>query len=75
MTNYLKENRSAMGSRLHQIDETTYFAYAQWPNEKAWLKNKSLESEESNRLSKKMSSCLIESITTFYGEVVSDALE
>lgn len=75
MTNYLKQNRSALGSRLHQINSTTYFAYAQWPNKAAWLKNKSASSEESRLLSAEMDKHLLKSETIYFGEVLEDAFK
>lgn len=32
ITEYLKQECGALGSRLHQLDDGRFFAYAQWPS-------------------------------------------
>lgn len=35
----IKEMRGGLGSRLHQADDGTWYAYAQWPSREAWAKS------------------------------------
>ena len=34
--------RGALGSRLHQVDDGTWVAYAQWPTRQAWERSRDL---------------------------------
>ena len=36
VTKQLMERRGALGSRLHQADDGTWVAYAQWPDRVSW---------------------------------------
>jgi heme-degrading monooxygenase HmoA len=36
VTERLKADRGALGSRLHKMDDGTWVAYAQWPSRAAW---------------------------------------
>lgn len=74
MTLYLKNHRSGLGSRLHEIDKDSFFAYAQWPNKKAWEEQRKDLSNESEMLSKEMKKSLLTSETVFYGELLVDEL-
>ena len=38
----LKEKRGGLGSRLHQADDGTWYAYAQWPSRETWTKSREL---------------------------------
>lgn len=35
----IKEMRGGLGSRLHQADDGTWYAYAQWPSRETWAKS------------------------------------
>jgi heme-degrading monooxygenase HmoA len=35
----IKDMRGGLGSRLHQADDGTWYAYAQWPSREAWKKS------------------------------------
>ena len=43
-TPLLMRQRGALGSRLHQAEDGTWFAYAQWPNRQAWERSRALPS-------------------------------
>ena len=36
LTKLIYQFEGSLGSRLHQVDEVTYLAYAQWPNKNTW---------------------------------------
>ena len=36
ITQLIYTHEGSLGSRLHKKDNTTYIAYAQWPNKEAW---------------------------------------
>jgi quinol monooxygenase YgiN len=36
VTDALKRERGALGSRLHRTDQGTWMAYSQWPDRAAW---------------------------------------
>lgn len=41
-TELFMAERGALGSRLHQADDGTWVAYAQWPTRQDWEKSRSL---------------------------------
>jgi quinol monooxygenase YgiN len=43
-TQTLMRRHGALGSRLHQADDGTWVAYAQWPNKTAWEQLRALPS-------------------------------
>ena len=43
-TPLLMRQRGALGSRLHKAEDGTWFAYAQWPDRKAWEQSRALPS-------------------------------
>ena len=36
LTKLVRDERGGLGSRLHRSTDGYYFAYAQWPSERAW---------------------------------------
>ncbi|MFK5957054.1 MAG: antibiotic biosynthesis monooxygenase [Planctomycetota bacterium] len=36
MTELIKQECGGLGSRLHQVEDGTWAAYAQWPDRKTW---------------------------------------
>ncbi len=72
LTEFIYEHRNSLGSRLHEVNESTFIAYAQWPDKSNFHdQSKKLPSEA--ELSKtKMYECC-ENIETLYEmEVVED---
>jgi len=41
-TELFRAERGALGSRLHQVDDGTWVAYAQWPTRQAWENSREL---------------------------------
>lgn len=37
VTHLFRTHRGALGSRLHRCSDGTYLAYAQWPDQRAWV--------------------------------------
>ena len=42
VTERLKADRGALGSRLHKMDDGTWVAYAQWPSRAAWERSRAM---------------------------------
>lgn len=61
ITRFLREERGALGSRLHRCDDGTYMAYAQWPSREAWSAMQGSPSgvPEASRI---MKECILESL-------------
>ena len=49
----IKDMRGGLGSRLHQADDGTWYAYAQWPSREAWAASRKkgpVDEEASDRM-------------------------
>lgn len=44
----IRENCGSLGSRLHQAEDGTWAAYAQWPTKAMWQKDRTLDAEKLN---------------------------
>lgn len=66
--------KNSLGSRLHQYNENTFIAYAQWPDRRTWEKSGNLLPDDAKIHRQKMrESCV--SITTVYElEMTEDLL-
>ena len=75
LTQLFYNHANSLGSRLHKEDDTTYFAYAQWPDNETRETGFSKLPETSNQFSTMMQeSC--DSIETLHAaEVVDDLLK
>ncbi|MFN2458589.1 MAG: antibiotic biosynthesis monooxygenase family protein [Chitinophagaceae bacterium] len=49
-TKLLMDVRGALGSRLHQCEDGTWMAYAQWPSKATWEHHRSLPSVDAEVL-------------------------
>ncbi|MGB0953493.1 MAG: antibiotic biosynthesis monooxygenase family protein [Planctomycetota bacterium] len=60
ITRFLREQRGALGSRLHRCDDGTWMAYAQWPTREAWsaMQGSASGVPEASRV---MKECILES--------------
>lgn len=38
----IKAHKGGLGSRLHRLEDGTWMAYAQWPNQEKWEASKSI---------------------------------
>ncbi|WP_373889822.1 antibiotic biosynthesis monooxygenase [Massilia sp. H6] len=73
LTELIRDERGALGSRLHRCADGHYFAYAQWPSELVWA----TQPEPTTRmveLRKQMRACAELVDGPLQGEVVADLL-
>ena len=42
------DERKALGSRLHRVDDGSWVAYAQWPSRRAWERSRELGPSDPN---------------------------
>ena len=74
VTQSIKADRGGLGSRLHQADDGTFVAYAQWPNREMWLAMSKLASVNPEA-SKQMREAIEEILPSLYLDPISDLLE
>jgi heme-degrading monooxygenase HmoA len=53
----IKEMRGGLGSRLHQADDGTWYAYAQWPSRETWA-----NSQEHGSVNEEASALMAEAV-------------
>ena len=75
MTNFIKQYEGGLGSRLHQVSQTEYLAYAQWPSRETWEKSGNNLPKEARIARETMRSCYesFEAIHTM--DMVEDLLD
>jgi len=73
ITEAFKEQRGALGSRLHHADDGTWVAYAQWPDRGAWEASGQLGSVDP-AASLAMSEAIAESFEPILMQPVCDRL-
>lgn len=56
LTHLIAQYEGGLGSRLHQKNETTYIAYAQWPSKQQWKNSGSKLPENVREVRAKMRS-------------------
>ncbi len=54
LTNLIKVHAGSLGSRLHQVEENHFIAYAQWPDQKTFEASKDKLPDSCNSLRKEM---------------------
>jgi len=60
LTNLIYKFEGSYGSRLHQVNENLFIAYAQWPDKKTFDQSGNKLPESANDLRKKMRECCSE---------------
>ena len=73
LTELLREQRGARGSRLHRTDQGTLVAYAQWPSQAAWEQSCALHKLDED-LSKQMLDAVEETWSPMLLTTVKDLL-
>ena len=73
LTELLKLQRGARGSRLHRTDQGTLVAYAQWPDQASWEKSCGLHTLDED-LSKRMLDAVEETWSPMFMTTLSDHL-
>ena len=71
MTEEFIKVHGGLGSRLHQSDDGSLFAYAKWPNREKWEENKDIV----NKMSlKAMQDCLKDPVAFIPLTIINDML-
>jgi heme-degrading monooxygenase HmoA len=74
LTSLIYKHEGSLGSRLHQISELTFLAYAQWPDKSTW-KNAGKNLPESANTARNAMREVCEKIeTSFELKVIEDLL-
>ncbi len=75
MTNLIHQYEKGLGSRLHKQNETTFIAYAQWPDKETWSNSGGNLPKEAELVRKEMRK-VCEKVEVLYElEVVEDLLK
>ncbi len=73
LTTLIIAQRGGLGSRLHQLPDGSWAAYAQWPSEKAW--NTAFDGEPLHpALSEQMNNAIEERLPTMKLGIIADML-
>lgn len=73
LTQLLREQRGARGSRLHRTDNGTVVAYAQWPSRESWERSCALH-ELDEQLSRQMLDAVEETWSPMFLTTLADEL-
>ena len=74
VTKFFYENYNSKGSRLHKSDDGFYIAYAQWPDQETWTKDKKFP-DEYNTYFKMMNDSLEQGFPPVLLNVTDDLLQ
>ena len=74
LTKLIYEYEGSLGSRLHQVDEHLFMAYALWPNRKTFDEANNLP-KEAIEIREKQKSCLEEFKIAYQSTIVTDLLK
>lgn len=74
LTHRLRDERGALGSRLHRSDDGRFVAYAQWPDRQAWEDSRAAGPVDET-LSARMESIVEERFEPITMNMESDLLE
>lgn len=72
-TRAIREKRGGLGSRLHQAEDGTWVAYAQWPSREDWERSR-MATPADAEASEKMKEAIEESLPPILLEPVEDLL-
>ncbi len=76
LTDLIYKYEGSLGSRLHKENETTFIAYAQWPDKETWENaGSNMPEEEANKARELMKASCSEINTLHELEVVDDVLK
>jgi heme-degrading monooxygenase HmoA len=73
VTRAIREKRGGLGSRLHQAEDGTWLAYAQWPSREDWERSR-LAAPADAEAAEAMKEAIEESFTPILLEPVEDLL-
>jgi len=74
LTDLIIKFEGGMGSRLHKKSEQIYIAYAQWPDQKTWLKSGNNFPKEAKSVRETMRTSCVTIETLYKLEMVDDRL-
>lgn len=74
LTFLIRDYEGGLGSRLHQLSDNEYLAYAQWPDRKAWEEAGGNLPDEAQVWRDKMKSSCVKIETKYELTVVEDLL-
>lgn len=57
LTQLIYEYEGSLGSRLHKLNDTSYIAYAQWPDRETWKNSGNNLPDSADRIRKTMRDC------------------
>ncbi len=75
LTELILEHEGSLGSRVHQVSENEYYAYAQWPTKEQWERKWKSLPTESKMHSQNMREACSKVETLLDGEVIADYLK
>lgn len=73
LTLAIREQRGGLGSRLHQVEDGTWLAYAAWPDRQSWERGRELPPPDLTAF-EAMGACIEESLPPLTLEPVADLL-
>lgn len=74
LTLLIRKYEGGLGSRLHKVSDTEYFAYAQWPNKQTWESSGDNMPASAQSHRDTMRAACTEIKTLVQGEIRSDEL-
>lgn len=74
LTQLIIEYEAGLGSRLHEISEKEYIAYAQWPDRETWQNSGGNLPESASKIRADMREACIEIKTVYELKIVKDLL-
>ena len=74
LTEFIKKHEGGLGSRMHKVDATTFYAYAQWPSKEAWENSGGKLPDEALKTRDLMRQCIAEVSTEIKMDVIKDLL-
>ena len=75
MTVLLYTREGSLGARLHRVSVTKYIAYAQWPDQETWAKEKVNLPKSANEYQRIMSESCNKINTEYSMELIEDLLK
>jgi hypothetical protein len=73
LTELIYQHEGSLGSRLHKADQSTYIAYAQWPDKKIWIDSDNLP-ELAHPIREQLRACCERIEIKYELEIVEDLL-
>jgi quinol monooxygenase YgiN len=75
LTELIYEYEGSLGSRLHKLNDTSYIAYAQWPDRDTWKNSGNNLPDSADSVRKSMRDCCTEIETLYELDCTEDLLK